>query len=113
MVKFSIRMDRDGIVITKNLDTQKEYKTDDDTMQRFWSYLFPGVAYFSNSSSGRTEYIETFDLDPRKASEFELGLTKNPPMGGSRRRYHRRRALRKHNKSNRTFRKKSRATRRR
>jgi hypothetical protein len=101
------------IVIAKNLDTQQEYKTDDDTMQRFWSYLFPGVAYFSNSSSGKTEYIEIFDLDASKAGDFELGLTRNPPQGGSRRRYHRRRALRKHNKSNRTFRKKSRATRRR
>jgi hypothetical protein len=112
MVKFSIRMDRGGIVITKNLDTQQEYKTSDNTMQRFWDHLFPGVAYFSNSSSGRTEHIETFELDAVKAREFELGLTANA-MGGSRRRHHRRRAPRKHNKSNRTFRKKSRATRRR
>jgi hypothetical protein len=109
MVKFSIRVDVSR-VITKNLDTQQEYITSDATMQRLWPYLFPGTAYFSKSASGKVEGIETVELDAQKAKEFELALTRNPYTGGSRRH---RRALRKCNKSNRMYRKKSRTTRRR
>jgi hypothetical protein len=84
MVKFSIRADGPR-VITKNLDTQQEYITSDETMQRLWPHLFPGTAYFSKSASGKVEGFETVELDAQKAKDFELALTRNPLNGGRRR----------------------------
>lgn len=108
MVKFTINRLSGSKVITTNRDTQKEYITSDDSMQRFWDFLFPGTRYFG-TPEGLAEGFVTVDLNEQKAKEFELGLSRNPFIGGSRRR----RALRKYNKSNRMYRKKSRTTRRR
>ena len=104
MVKFSIRplVGTEKIIVT-NMSTGAKYETSKDSMRRLWDYFIPTVRYM-DSDGIRTEGIHVADLHP----DFEVGVKNNPYTGGSRRR-----ALRKYNKSNRLFRKKSRTTRRR
>jgi hypothetical protein len=105
MVKFSIIRADWPRVITKNLDTQQEYITSDDTMQRL-CHLFTEIASFYNSTSGKVEGIVTVELDAQKAKEFELTLTRNPLNGGyrHRKRSHRKRSHRKRSHRKRTTR---------
>jgi hypothetical protein len=112
MVKFSIIRDDWQSVITKNLDTQKEYITSHDTMQML-CHFFPEIASFYNSTSWKVEGIATVELDAKKAEEFELTLIRNPLNGGyrHRKRSHRKRSHRKRSHRKRSHRK--RTTRRR
>ena len=95
MVKFSIRRESGtGKIIVKNMETDAQYETGEDSMMRLWDYFIPDIP-FMYSDGLKKEGIHVADLSP----DFEVGVKNNPytRRGGyrHRKRSHKKRSHRK------------------